>query len=178
MNDSDTIEELLLRVAGGDRQAFAGLYEATRGSVYAMALSILANHHDAEEVSHDTYLRLWENAGKYRARGTPMAWILKITKNLALMRLRSSGRGGELSEAEWDAIPAQSGLSVEDRELLGDSLGALEAGERQVVLLHAVSGLKHREIAKLLNLPLGTVLARYSRAIGKLRRMMEGDESL
>ena len=90
-----------------------------------------------------------------------MAWILAVARNLALMALRQRERQADLSEEEWDAIPAEGpALSPEERELLQTALAALEEQERRIVVLHAVTGLKHREIAQLLELPLATVLSK------------------
>ena len=86
---------------------------------------------------------------------------------------------GELSEEEWNAIPADSpDVTSEDREVLQQALASLGDEERQVVLLHAVTGLKHREIAALLEMPLATVLSKYHRALKKLRVQLEGDDAL
>lgn len=105
-----------------------------------------------------------------------MGWLLTVARNLALMQLRQRGRTEELDDGEWDAIPAPAELDPADRALLQDALAALEDRERQVVLLHAVSGLKHREIAGLLELPLPTVLSKYHRALKKLKARLEGDD--
>ena len=108
-----------------------------------------------------------------------MGWLLTVTKNLARMKLRQQTRQVELNDEEWDAIPADdASLSPEDRQVLQTALGKLDGQERQVVLLHAVSGLKHREIAALLELPLATVLSKYHRALKKLRVQLEGDDTL
>ena len=78
---------------------------------------------------------------------------------------------------EWDAIPEEaSGLSFEEKDLLGSALKLLDETERRIVILHAASGLKHREIAKQLDIPLPTVLSKYARAIKKLKKHMEGDD--
>ncbi|MBR5472193.1 MAG: hypothetical protein IKU81_08835 [Oscillibacter sp.] len=69
-------------------------------------------------------------------------------------------------------------VKPEDRQLLQTALAALSQTERQVVLLHAVTGLKHREIAEILELPLATVLSKYRRALRKLKEWMEGDDAL
>ncbi len=83
-----------------------------------------------------------------------------------------------LSEEEWDAIPAQeSGLDAEERILLQDALAAIGEEERRIVLLHAITGMKHREIAALLELPLATVLSKYHRALKKMRAYLEGDDA-
>ena len=172
------LEEILVRVAAGDRDALALLYHRARAAVYAMALSILKNAHDAQDVTQDTFVRVWESAGQYRAQGSPMAWILTIARNLALMKLRRNAKIAELDEKEWDAIPAdEQDIPAEDRYLLQDALAILGDQERKIVMLHAISGLKHREIAELLELPLATVLSKYHRALKKLRVFMKGDNA-
>lgn len=171
------LEKLLTDVAVGDREAFAGLYRWTRGPVYALALSILHNVQEAQDVTQDVFVRVWEKAPEYQSRGAAMAWILTITRNLALAALRREERRAELSPEEWDAIPAQAPeVTSEDRQILQDALSKLGEEERRAVLLHAVSGLKHREIAALLELPLATVLSKYHRGLKKLRNQLEGGE--
>lgn len=168
------LDRLLLRVGQGDREAFARLYALTRGAVYALALSLLRDAHEAQDVAQDAYVRAWESAPSYRPQGSPMAWLLTITRNLARSRLRQSGRQVELDEEAWNAIPAAV-PDVEERQLLRGALARLGTEEREIVLLHAVTGLKHREIAALLELPLSTVLSKYHRGLKKLRAQMKGE---
>lgn len=176
--EKQELEQLLSGVAAGDQEALALLYNRTRTAVYGMALSYLKNPHDAQDVTQDTFVRVWNCAAQYRPQGTPMAWLLTVTRNLARMRLRQDGRQVEWKEEHWDAVP-DGGLAVspEDRQILQDALATLGDQERQVVLLHAITGLKHREIAALLELPLATVLSKYHRARKKLRTYLEGDEA-
>lgn len=170
------LDALLLRIGGGDREALAQLYGRARASVYALALSLLKDAHEAQDVTQDTFVKVWENAPGYRAQGSPMAWILTIARNLARMHLRKSGRQVGLEEEEWNAIPADApSVTPEDRQLLQEALAALREEERRIILLHAVTGLKHREIASLLELPLATVLSKYHRGLKKLKARMEGD---
>ena len=176
--DKARLEELLIRVAGGDTQALGAVYRQTRGAVYAMALGILKNAEDASDVTQDTFVKLWESAGRYRAQGSPMAWVLAIARNLALMRLRQGSRTHTMTEEEWDAIPAAAdSVTAEDRAVLQSALAHLSDPERQIVLLHAAGGLRHREIGQLLGLPLATVLSKYHRALKKLRALLEGDDA-
>lgn len=170
------LERLLHAMASGDTGALAEFYGLTRNAVYALALSMLGSAHDAEELCQDAFLRIWDNAGRYRASGTPMAWVMTLTRNLCLMELRRRSRTAGLTAEEWDAIPASSqDVSADDRQLLQTALGNLDAVDRQIVLLHAVAGLKHRESAKLLGLPLNTVLSKYRRALDKMRKYMKGE---
>ena len=81
-------------------------------------------------------------------------------------------------DEEWSALPARApDVTTEDRHVLRAALSVLSEQERQVVMLHAVTGLKHREIAQLLELPLATVLSKYRRALKKLNLLLEGDDA-
>ena len=172
------LQRLLLRVAGGDRDALAALYQRTRTAVYGLALSYLKNAHDAQDLTQDVYVQVWDCAGQYRSTGSPMGWLLTVCRNLCLMRLRREERHAALSEEEWDAIPAQEcGLDADERTLLQHALAGLADEERRIVLLHAVTGLKHREIAALLELPLPTILSKYHRALKKMHSFLEGDDA-
>ena len=93
-----------------------------------------------------------------------MAWLLTIARNAALSRLRLRQRTAPLEEVDWEPT-----VTDEDRLVLESLLAGLGEQERQIVALHAVAGLKHREIGELLGLPLATVLSKYSRALKKLR---------
>lgn len=176
-SDRQELDRLLLAVAGGDREALARLYESARGAVYAAALGVLGNPQEAQDVTQDAFVRIWESAPSYRSQGSPMAWILTLTRNLALMALRRESRKGELTEEEWAAIPAGEGPEAEeDRLILRQVLDTLDQEERQIILLHAVAGLKHREIAGLLGKPLSTVLSKYQRGLKKMKIQLEGEE--
>lgn len=171
------LEALLIRMGAGDAQALAELYGRTRGAVYAAALSILKNAADAQDAAQDAFIRAWEAAGQYRPQGAPMAWLLTIARNQAVDRLRRQQRLTDISQQEWDAIPARSPVSYEERALLQTALARLDDTERQIVLLHVSGGLKHREIASLLDMPLATVLSKYHRTLKKLRTWMKGDDA-
>ena len=176
--DWHELQRLLLRVAAGEREALAELYRRTRSAVYGLALSYLKNAHDAQDLTQDVYVQVWDCAEQYRPTGSPMGWLLAVCRSLCLMRLRREARHTALSEEEWDAIPAQEcGLSADERILLQHALASLGDAERRIVLLHAVTGLKHREIAALLELPLPTVLSKYHRALKKMRSFLEGDDA-
>lgn len=172
--DRAALDRLLLAAGQGDRAAFAGLYEAARGAVYAAALGMLRDPHAAQDLCQDAFVRIWESAPRYRSEGSPMAWMLTITRNLARMALRGAGRQQTLTEEEWAALPG-GGEPGEDALVLREALQCLDAEERQVILLHAVSGLKHREIAALMERPLSTILSKYQRGLKKLKNRLKGD---
>ena len=164
------LESCIVRIAGGDKDALADLYGRTRSAIYGFALSIVKNAHDAEDILHDVYLQVWNAAGGYRAQGKPMAWLLTITRNLALSRLREHGKTEPLADEDWqDRLADNPAVTHEDRMTLEAMLSLLEDQERQIVTLHALTGWKHREISELLGIPLATVLSKYSRALKKLQ---------
>lgn len=163
------LDNYMIRIAGGDKDALAELYRRSHAAVYGFALSILKNTHDAEDVLQDTYLQVWQAAGSYRALGKPMAWLMTITRNLAMTRLRSRSRTDSFSPEDWqDRLAETPAVTPEDRMTLEALLTALSEQERQIVTLHALAGLKHREVSALLELPLPTVLSKYNRALKKL----------
>ena len=176
--DRHELQQLLLHIAGGERDALAELYQHTRTAVYGLALSYLKNAQDAQDLTQDVYVQVWDCAEQYRPTGSPMGWLLTVCRNLCLMRMRREERHAALSEEEWDAIPAREcGLDADERALLQGALASLTDEEQRIVLLHAVTGLKHREIAALLELPLPTVLSKYHRALKKMRSFLEGDDA-
>ena len=167
--DSSRLEQCLLGVAHEDSQALKELYDCTSASVYAFALSILKNTQDAEDVLHDCYLHIYSGASGHRSFGKPMAWILTIARNLCLLKLRDRKRFSQTPLEDWEPyLKACEAASPEDRIILTECMKRLSDEERQIIVLHAVAGFKHRETAKLLQLPLSTVLSKYNRAMKKL----------
>lgn len=168
--DAALLDAYLARMAEHDQSALAELYRKTSASVYGFALSILKNAHDAEDVLHDCYITAYSAAAGYRSAGKPMAWILTITKNLCLMKIRERSRQSDMPEEDWDRWLDSGDISTQEARLvLAEYMKRLSDVERQIVVLHAVAGFKHREIAEMLELPLSNVLSKYNRALKKLK---------
>lgn len=163
-------ERLFQRIGQDDMAAFEELYILTEKTIYAYALSIVRHHEDALDIVSDTFLKIRSAAHLYKPMGKPLAWMFTITRNLAMDRLRHHARyhDGDFSELEFQdefSFVENTG----DRMVLETVLTRLTEEERRIVMLHAVSGLKHREIASSLNIPLSTVLSKYKRSLKKLR---------
>lgn len=170
-------DELILRIAQGESGALEQLYRQTSSAVYGFALSILKDAAAAEDVMQDTFVNVMQSAASYRPSGKAMAWILTITRNLALMRLRRFENKNISFEEMFHAEDEQDHFAQsENRMVLSALLEKLSGDERQIVMLHAISGLKHREIAEILSMPQATVISKYNRALGKLRVLMGGDD--
>lgn len=167
-------EELIFKIADGDMDALHRLYDAVSGSVYGFALSIVKNKYDADDVLQDTILKVYSNAKDYKAHGKPLAWILTIARNSALSKLRESGKTESLDDQLSEPIDFSSVHNAEKRILVETLFGCLNEDEKQVLILHAVSGMKYREISSFLDIPLNTVLSKYHRAVKKLKaKLME-----
>ena len=167
-HDSHQLDDLITRMAQGDKEALASLYQTTKAAVYGFALSVLKDVDHAEDITQDTFIQLYHSAGSYRSQGKPMAWIITITRNLALSRLREQSHTLPLEEAHLARLSHNPMVDQDDLLTLDSLLSLLDDQERQIVTLHALTGLKHREIAHLLSLPLPTVLSKYHRSIKKL----------
>ena len=168
-------DSLLIGVAEGNRQAFSALYRAAGGSVYAYALSMLKDPAEAEDTMQDTFLKVRSAAHLYQPEGKPMAWIFTIARNICLMRLRQQKHIAYFSPDEsYKEVDFTQITDLEDRIVLQAALHVLSDEECQIIVLHAVTGWKHREIAQLLQLPVSTVLSKYRRGLKKLRTELEG----
>lgn len=174
------IEESIFRkIAENDLAAFEEFYRSTEKVVYTFALSILKNHEDALDVSQDTFLKIRSAAHLYRPMGKPMAWVFTITRNLAMskLRLKTKTDGLEVEDIE-NNLNFSYITDHEDKLVLQATLNILQEQEREIILLHAVSGFTHNEIAKNLGIPLSTVLSKYHRGLKKLRKHLIEQEVL
>lgn len=165
------LEKSLKRIAKGETDRIADIYDEVNSSLYGYILSFLKNPTEAEDVLQDTYVKICQSAGMYKSMGKPMAWILTIARNLSLMKIRSRAKFADIEEYEWDNLSEGTGdFHVEDRAVLTAAMSKLSSEESQIVMLHAVSGMKHREIADMYDMPLATVLSKYNRALKKLKK--------
>ena len=150
------------------------LYQNTDRTVYSFILSIMKNPQDAEEVMQETYMKICTSASSYQSQGKPLAWIFTIARNLCYMKFRDQKHRADMGLEELTGeetgelcLPLEN---LADAMALRAALELLKEDERQIVLLHASAGLKHREIAASLGMPLATVLSKYNRSIKKLKQ--------
>lgn len=175
LNTAAVIDEgLFQRIAVGDSEALEQLYHATERTLYAYALALTRNHDHAVDLIQECYLKVMGAAHLYKPMGKPLAWLFTITRNLFLMDHRKSKRLTSYDPQDFENTHHFSFVeSSEDRMVLEAALTKLTEQEREIVLLYAVSGLKHKDIAEYLNLGLNTVLSKYHRALKKLKQHLE-----
>lgn len=170
------LEKSLHTIARGHNEAIGDIYEITKKAVYGYVLSIIKNAQDAEDILQETYVKVCLNADQYHSLGKPMAWIFTIARNLALMKIRSQRKITDIPEYEWEQIASgNSEFQSDDRIVLKGALTKISDEESQIVMMHAIGGLKHREIAEMMDMPLATVLSKYNRATKKLQKILEED---
>jgi RNA polymerase sigma-70 factor (ECF subfamily) len=152
-------------------EAFETFYRQTERTLYAFILSIIKNHDEALDLLQDTYLKVRAAAHLYKPMGKPMAWVFTIARNLTISRIRKQTKtdNGQVNEIEND-LNFSYITDPEDRLVLLTALEILNEEEREVILLHAISGFTHRELAENLDLPISTVLSKYHRGLKKLKK--------
>lgn len=179
ISKNEQIEIYIDRLSTDDISAMDKLYELIKTDVYAFALSKTNNPFVAEDLLHDTFLLIYKYAKRYIPQGKPLAWIFTIVNNLAKRHYEVSERTVAMDEESFESIPniSQFESKVIDNEFLTQLMKNLSLEEQQIIVLHIVSGLKHHEIARILNKPLSTVLSKYNRAIKKLQEVEMGVHS-
>lgn len=172
------LEKCLKLISKGKTEAIGEIYDLTKTQVYGYILSIVKNPTEAEDILQDTYVKVCTCANQYTSQGKPMAWIFTIARNLSLMKLRKGTRNTDIPEYEWEQIKDEhSEFGSEDRIVLEAALEKITDEEREIVMLHAVGGMKHREIADMLDMPLATVLSKYNRSLKKLKSFLTEENS-
>ena len=174
--DGRTADALIQRIAVGDMSALESLYSAMYGEIFAYLRSMLGgDSHSAEDLAQDTFIRVYRYAPKFAAMGQGRAWVYRIAGRLAFTHLsRNSSVSGEL-DANMPANDDVEESAVNSRAI-AEAMAALSPEEKQVVSLHAVSGLTLREISEILGQPIGTVKWRHAEAVKKLRALL-GDNN-
>lgn len=152
-----------------NEQAFEIVYHLTKQAVYAVIISIVRDQSLAEDVMQDTYIKMIQAIHSYQKGRSFKAWLLTIARNQALDVYRKRKRIDlvDITESEHLFVTQANDYDQEDQaERL---LSVLEADEKEIVLLHAVENMKHKEIAEVVDKPLGTVLWIYQKALKKMQ---------
>ena len=170
--ENGDLDELIVQVSQGNTAALEKIYVETKAAVYGFALSILKNSHQAEDVLQDTYIKIMSAAHLYNQGTKPMSWIMTITKNLVLMKLREAGRFSDPPEYYEPSVESHA-VKFENKSVLSAALRVLSEEESAIVMMHCVSGMKHREIADFMGIPLSTVLSKYNRALKKMKNELK-----
>ncbi|MCQ2602684.1 MAG: RNA polymerase sigma factor [Clostridia bacterium] len=173
--DRKDLDQLMYNLQQGDESAFEKIYNETKNGLFSFILSICKNYHTAEDLMQNTYIRLRASIKSYETGANALAWIYTIAKNLTYNELNRRKR--EIT-TDFDDSTAVFGGSYEiDDKLPGPTIAimrkVLNEQEFQIITLYLVAGFKHREIAEMLNKPIGTVLWAYRNALNKIKKELE-----
>ena len=172
---------LLARVAKGDHQAFSQLYDHSSMLLFTLAVRILGNHEAAADLLQDVYLEVWRKVSRYDVgRGTPIAWLVTLTKSRAIDRLRARGAQGDQATSSPEAgtavqatdgspNPFETKADQELRAAVVTAVAGLPQAQQEAIELAYYEGLSHTEIAARLNQPLGTVKTTIKLGMSKLQ---------
>ncbi len=181
--DQSADRQALARVARGDHDALAELYDRHARPVYSLALRILQDRADAEDVVQEAFAQAWSQAGRYDVqRGAVAAWLLMLARSRAIDRLRSRQARPDRGGAEHAAAEVPDAAATPDRQLLSAeqvdrvraALQGLPALQRVALELAYYDGLSHAEIAEQLEQPLGTIKTRIRQGMSRLRDALAG----
>jgi RNA polymerase sigma-70 factor (ECF subfamily) len=172
------LAELMARVAKGDQDAFAKLYDITSRSVYGIALRVLTDPAQAEEIAQEVYVDAWRTATRYNpAQGSVSAWLNTIAHRKAVDRVRSVERSRQREQRHAEAsvdppVPdvSETVIAQDESRRVREALQALPPAQRTALELAYYEGRTHREIAEFLEIPLGTAKTRIRDAMQRLRR--------
>jgi RNA polymerase sigma-70 factor (ECF subfamily) len=169
------------RIRAGDADGLAQLYDETSTVLYGLAVRVLNDTADAEEVVLDVYKQVWKSTGTFdTARGSVFAWLAVLTRSRAIDRLRSRGsrRARELpieSGVETrSSAPAPEAQSIfgQERRLVRKALASLAIEQREAIELAFFRGLTHVEVSEAMGVPLGTIKTRIRIGMRKMRDVL------
>jgi RNA polymerase sigma-70 factor, ECF subfamily len=171
----------LLRACGkGDQAAFAQLYDATSSRVVGLAVRVVRDPAQAEEVAQEAFLDIWKNSGRFDpAKGSPLGWLLTIVHRKAVDRVRSAEASTRRDTSytqqnqtvEHDSTAEAAQASLEARRVRG-ALAMLTPVQREALELAYFGGYTHTEVATMLELPVGTAKTRIRDGLIRLRDTM------
>ena len=181
------LEDLFLLAKKGDGRAFEQIVLQTERAVYNLALSIVKKKEDAEDVTQETYLRLWRVASELNLEGSLKLYILKAARNLSLDLIRKNSRMDEIdtvildADGEFeidiaddspDSRPDASYLRKVEKETVLQSIEELPSAAREMIVLRDIEGLSYAEIGTMLGIAEGTLKSKLFRARERLRKII------
>ena len=173
----EALEKAVARLKGGDRAQFDVIYDGTYKVVYFVVNSIVGQREATEDIVQDAYVTALTRLDSYESDNF-LAWLTTIAKRQALNSYNRSKRERVTDfQAEGDAFGSTSMPDDETIGLIETAERVLSPDEFQIVVMCAVAGYRRREVSKMLDMPISTVSYRYSSALDKLKRILNGEEN-
>jgi RNA polymerase sigma-70 factor (ECF subfamily) len=168
-------QNLVLAAQGGEVDAFEALYEAHRGRVYGLCLRMTGNRAQAEDLTQDSFVRAWEKLDTFQGASTFSTWLYRLTVNVVLGELRRRGDWHKEHPYSNDDLRGEPSGGTPYPSLaidLEQAIARLPQTARLVFLLFDLEGYRHREIAEMTGLAVGTSKAHLHRARSLLRKAL------
>jgi len=176
----------LSRIAKGDESALSEMYDRYGQFLYSFVIRILRTVDEAEDVVQEVFLQMWSKATTYEeSKGTVYTWLVTMTRNKAIDRLRSKDFKARLHEVDVTALtlsaesrssnPHSRTVLSEEQQIVAGSLSKLSLDHQLILSLAYYEGFSQSEIAKKLDLPLGTVKSRMRKALQSMRSLLQGN---
>lgn len=171
---------LIHRAVGGDTTAWGPLVSAHQESVFRLSYLLLGDPDDAQDIAQETFLRAWKHLRRFDPARPLRPWLLRIASNLASNRRRSAARYISALTRAFQNEPSPAGIeeiNVQQMQAneLWKAVQVLNVTDQQIVYLRYFLDLSVSETAEILNVADGTVKSRLSRALGKLRHIIQED---
>ena len=171
--NSAKLDKKVAEYMAGDRRAFDYIYECTNRAVYFSALYIVRDRAHAEDIMQETYLRALNSLGSY-SRGTNFtAWLTRIAKNLALNHIKKGARETSSDFTDEQEIRKYGSHETELPYIFDVAAKILDEQQYEIVMLCHVAGYKRREVAEMMDLPVGTVTWKNNEALKKLKQYLK-----
>lgn len=161
---------IIRRVKGGEVDAYKGIVVRYKNLIYRKVWRYFPDPDICDDLSQEVFIRFYLKINQFRFRSSVSTYLLRITQNLCIDRLRRQRKETVLYENGYT-----DDEKVKNRIFLLRTLSKLPNHQRVVLELHYLEGYTHKEIAKILSCPEGTVKSRINRAIERLRRLMKGE---
>ena len=175
MATREEVENLIAQVSLGDRAAFSALYDATSTKLFGVCLRILNDRAEAEDALQDAFVRIWQKSSSYAANGySPMTWLITLTRNLAIDRLRAKKKGNvDIDEvvdlAASGPTPEASAIASSEKAQIDGCLEELDADRADAVRGAYLEGYSYDELATRHDVPLNTMRTWLRRSLTKLK---------
>ena len=164
-------EACILKIQKGDKDGLKEIYQSYVGLIYSVVYDMVRQRENAQDITSDFFIRLWDKADTYRFGGKHKAWMLTIARNMAIDFMRKS---------KWEQLAEELPESQEKTEDIAEQIvgnisfreavALLKPTEQEVLDLKILGGFTFQEIAQILKKPMGTVTWLYRQGIKKLQR--------
>lgn len=171
----EDLNRLVRNLQNGNIDAFDAIYEQTHKAVYYAILGILKDPSLSEDILQETYMKFIKNPSAYQENHF-LAYLITIGRNLAINEYKLRKKTTFTDDPDWANQVDYNGLievNAEKKEIIERALSVLDPVEKNVVLLYNISNLTHKEIAVLLDKPIGTITWVYAKAIKKIRKAIK-----